>query len=187
MMLNDRDIEAPGPPLVSILRPGSYLIASIHTALNDSELMRFQRDLIDQVGRHRARGVIIDVAAVDVLDSFASLTLRTIVRTAALRGATIVIVGINPEVAFAMVQLGMRMESVHTAMDLDEGLLQLDALTAPAYARRGTDRTSSAPRSGLTLFQDRLRRVHLRTGWAQTSSPVTESANPPGSAALVRS
>src|SRR6476469_615552 len=143
MTLNHRDIEAPGPPLVSILRPGSYLIASIHTALNDSELMRFQRDLIDQVGRHRARGVIIDVAAADVLDSFASLTLRTIARTAALRGATIVIVGINPEVAFAMVQLGMRMESVHTAMDLDEGLVQLDALTAPADRRSGTNRTST--------------------------------------------
>ena len=141
-MLNDRDIEEPGPPLVSILRPGSYLIASIHTALNDSELMRFQRDLIDQVGRYRARGVIIDVAAVDVLDSFASHTLRTIARTATLRGATIVIVGINPEVAFAMVQLGMRMESVHTAMDLDEGLLQLDALTAPPDGRSGTGRSS---------------------------------------------
>ena len=146
MTLNYSDIEPPGPPLVSILRQGSYLIASIHTALNDSELTRFQHDLIAQVGRYRARGVIIDVAALDVLDSFAAHTLRTIARTAALRGASTVIVGINPEVAFAMVQLGMRMESVHTAMDLDEGLLQLDPLTAPAYGRRGTDRTSSRQR-----------------------------------------
>jgi len=143
MTLNDREIEAPRPPLVSILRQGSYLIASIHTALNDSELTRFQRDLIDQVGRYRARGVIIDVAALDVLDSFASHTLRTIARTATLRGASTVIVGINPEVAFTMVQLGMRMESVHTALDLDEGLVQLDALTAPADRRSGTNRTST--------------------------------------------
>ncbi len=142
MMLNDSEIGEPRPPLVSILRSGAYLVASIHIALNDSELTRFQRDLIAQVGRYRARGVIIDVAALDVLDSFASHTLRTIARTATLRGASTVIVGINPEVAFSMVQLGMRMESVHTALDLDEGLLRLDALTAPADGRRGTDRTS---------------------------------------------
>lgn len=58
--------DPPQPPLVSILRQGSYLIASIHTALDDSQLERFQRDLIDQVGRYRARGIIIDVAALDV-------------------------------------------------------------------------------------------------------------------------
>jgi len=142
MTLNYSDIEPPGPPLVSILRQGSYLIASIHTALNDSELTRFQHDLIAQVGRYRARGVIIDVAALDVLDSFAAHTLRTIARTATLRGASTVIVGINPEVAFTMVQLGMRMESVHTALDLDEGLLQLDALTAPPDRRLQAGRTS---------------------------------------------
>jgi rsbT antagonist protein RsbS len=143
MTLNYRDTEPPGPPLVSILRQGSYLIASIHTALNDSELTRFQHDLIAQVGRYRARGVIIDVAALDVLDSFAAHTLRTIARTAALRGANTVIVGINPEVAFTMVQLGMRLESVHTALDLDEGLLQLDALTAPAGRRPAAGPTST--------------------------------------------
>src|SRR6478609_5909944 len=143
MTLNDRETEPPRPPLVSILRQGSYLIASIHTALNDSELTRFQHDLIAQVGRYRARGVIIDVAALDVLDSFASHTLRTIARAATLRGATTVIVGINPEVAFAMVQLGMRMESVHTALDLDEGLLQLNTLTAPPDRRPEAGRTST--------------------------------------------
>ena len=55
-----------GPALVSILRQGDNLIASIHTALDDAEMVRFQRDLIEQIGQHRARGVIIDVAAVDV-------------------------------------------------------------------------------------------------------------------------
>ena len=59
-----------GPALVSILRQGSYLIASIHTALDDSQMVRFQADLIEQIGRYRSRGVIIDVAALDVLDSF---------------------------------------------------------------------------------------------------------------------
>ncbi|HWI00686.1 MAG TPA: hypothetical protein VNT27_10165, partial [Propionibacteriaceae bacterium] len=59
-----------GPALVSILRQGTYLIASIHTALDDSQMVRFQHDLIDQIGMHRSGGVIIDLAALDVLDSF---------------------------------------------------------------------------------------------------------------------
>lgn len=111
-----------GPALVSILRQGSYLIASIHTALDDSQMIRFQRDLIEQIGERRSRGVIIDVAALDVLDSFGSKTLRNISEMARLRGATTVIVGIQPEVAFAMVALGMGTGSVYTALDLEEGL-----------------------------------------------------------------
>src|SRR5215212_6756931 len=100
--------DAAGEPLrVSILRQGPYLIASIHTALDDSQLLRFQEDLVDQIGGLRARGVVIDVAALDVVDSFASRTLRDIGEMARLRGAVTVIVGIQPEVAYTMVQLGM--------------------------------------------------------------------------------
>ena len=115
-----------GPALVSILRQGSYLIASIHTALDDSEMVRFQHDLIDQIGERRASGVIIDVAALDVLDSFGSRTLRNIAEMARLRGAVTVIVGIQPDVAFAMVELGMDTGNVRTALDLEEGLAHLD-------------------------------------------------------------
>ncbi len=115
--------------LVSILRQGSYLIASIHTALDDEQLLRFQADLIEQIGSYRSRGVIIDVAALDVLDSYASRTLRNLAEMARLRGAVIVIVGIQPDVAFAMVQLGLGMGPVHTALDLEEGLAFLMALS----------------------------------------------------------
>jgi rsbT antagonist protein RsbS len=117
-----------GPALVSILRQGSYLVASIHTALDDSQMVRFRADLVDQIGRHRARGVIIDVAALDVLDSFASHTLRTIAEMARLRGAQTVIVGIQPAVALAMVALGMGTGDVATALDLEEGLAYLDGV-----------------------------------------------------------
>jgi rsbT antagonist protein RsbS len=115
-----------GPALVSILRQGAYLIASIHTALDDSEMLRFQHDLVERIGRDRARGVIIDVAALDVLDSFGSKTLRHIAEMARLRGAITVIVGIQPDVAFAMVMLGMGTGSVATALDLEEGLAFLN-------------------------------------------------------------
>jgi rsbT antagonist protein RsbS len=127
-----------GPRLFSILRQGPYLIASIHTALDDSQLSRFQEDLVQRIGQDRARGVVVDVAALDVLDSFASRTLRDIGAMARLRGAVTVIVGIQPEVAFAMVQLGMDTGSVVTALDLEEGIDTLDnALAAPATERRG--------------------------------------------------
>ena len=130
-----------GPALVSILRHGPYLIASIHTALDDSQMVRFQQDLVERIGVDRARGVIIDVGALDVLDSFGSRTLRNIAEMARLRGAHTVIVGIQPDVAVAMVMLGMGTGSVATALDLEEGLVLLDELVGTGgagQARAGT-------------------------------------------------
>ena len=126
----------PAPRLFSILRQGPYLIASIHTALDDSQLVRFQEDLVDQIGRCRARGVVIDVAALDVLDSFASRMLRDIGEMARLRGAVTVVVGIQPDVAFTMVRLGMDTGSVATALDLEEGLSSLEGLLNASQSRR---------------------------------------------------
>jgi rsbT antagonist protein RsbS len=114
-----------GPRLFSILRQGQILIASIHTALDDAQLQRFHEDLVEQIGRNRARGVIIDVAALDVVDSYATRTLRDIADVARLRGARTVVVGIQPDVAFVMVQLGMDTGSLVTALDLEEGLAHL--------------------------------------------------------------
>src|ERR687883_275362 len=124
----DGDVGLGEPLRVSILTQGAYLIASIHTALDDEQLRRFQVDLIEQIGRKRARGVIIDVAALDVLDSFGSRTLRDLAEVARLRGAETVIVGIQPEVAFAMVQFGIGLDPMHTALDLEEGLARLEEL-----------------------------------------------------------
>jgi rsbT antagonist protein RsbS len=123
--------------LVSILRQGDFLIASIHTALDDTELQRFQQDVVAQIGINRSLGVIVDVAALDVLDSYGSLTLRNLAHISRLRGAVTVIVGIQPDVAFAIVQLGMNVE-LHTALDLEEGLDLLERLTAGNRRGRST-------------------------------------------------
>jgi rsbT antagonist protein RsbS len=85
--------------------------------------------LSNKVGRFRSRGVIIDVTVLDVIDSFATRTLRAVAQMLKLRGAETVIVGIQPDVAFAMVQLGLTLEGVGTALDLEEGLAHLDRLT----------------------------------------------------------
>ncbi len=111
---------------VPILKQSPYLIATIQSALSDADLLSLRDSLTEQVGRFRSRGVIVDVTALDVLDSFASRTLRDIAYMVRLRGAETVIVGIQPEVAFAMVQLGITLEDIATALDLEEGLAYLD-------------------------------------------------------------
>jgi rsbT antagonist protein RsbS len=116
------------PLRVSILAQGAYLIASIHAALDDENFERFQHDLVERIAQKRSRGVIIDVAALDVLDSFGSRTLRDLGQVARLRGAETVVVGIQPEVAFAMVKFGINLDSMHTVLDLEEGLELLDEL-----------------------------------------------------------
>jgi rsbT antagonist protein RsbS len=110
---------------VPILKQGDVLIATFQAALSDADLNHLRRGLVHQVVKHRSRGVIVDVTAMDVMDSFASRTLREIAHMIRLRGAETVIVGIQPEVAFAMVQLGLTLEGVATALDLEEGLAYL--------------------------------------------------------------
>ena len=120
---------------VPILKQGLYLIASIQAALSDIDLVHLRDALAEKVGKFRARGVIVDVTVLDVMDSFASRTLRDLAHMTRLRGAETVIVGIQPEVAFAMVQLGLTLEGVDTALDLEEGLAFLDKKTKRHTAR----------------------------------------------------
>jgi rsbT antagonist protein RsbS len=114
---------------VPVLKQGDYLIASVQSVLSDADLLQLRDDLSERVGRFRSRGVIIDVTVLDVIDSFATRTLRAIAHMLKLRGAETVIVGIQPDVAFAMVQLGLTLEGVGTALDLEEGLAYLDRLS----------------------------------------------------------
>lgn len=123
--------------LVPILKQGQYLIASVQAALTDADLLTLRDALTDQVGTYRSRGVIVDVTSLDVMDSFACRTLSDLANMIKLRGAETVIVGIQPEVAFSMVQLGLKLEDVATALDLEEGL---------EFLNRKTARVSHAPK-----------------------------------------
>jgi rsbT antagonist protein RsbS len=122
---------------VPILKQGDTLIASVVSALTDEDLITLRDELAQRIGKVRARNVVIDVTALDVLDSFATRTLRGIALTARLRGAETVIVGIQPTVAIAMVRLGLRLDDIHTALDLEEGLQRLRHLLR-AGPRDGT-------------------------------------------------
>jgi rsbT antagonist protein RsbS len=112
---------------VPILKQRNYLIASVQAVLTDQDLINLRDRLVAQVGRFRSVGVILDVTGLDVMDSFSVRTLRDMAHMIRLRGADTVIVGIQPEVAFSMVQLGLSLEGVPTALDLEEGLAYLDA------------------------------------------------------------
>src|SRR5690348_8382132 len=111
----------------SILKQGNVLIASVQGSMTDADLAQMRDELVGDVRRYRSTGVIVDVSLLDVMDSFAARTLRGIAQMIKLLGATAIIVGIQPEVAFSMVQLGLTFEGINTALDLEEGLALLKA------------------------------------------------------------
>jgi rsbT antagonist protein RsbS len=113
---------------VAILRQGDYLIASILSDLSDSEVVELRNELAELVGRHRSRGLVIDVGALEVIDSFVARALRAIVLTVKLRGADTVIVGIQPDVAIAMVQFRLNLGPLRVALDLDAAKALLDRM-----------------------------------------------------------
>lgn len=112
---------------VPIMKQGDTLIASFQSALSDREWREFHVELMRRVAEHRARGVILDVAGLDLIDSYAARTLRSIAQTTQLRGANSLLVGIQPDAAFAMVQLGLtlHLHGMDTALDLEDGLAKL--------------------------------------------------------------
>lgn len=118
--------------MVPILKQGNCLIATIMAALSDEDMRHFREALLDRVVSSRARAVIIDVMAMDVLDSYATRTLREIAYMTKLRGARTVLVGVQPEVALTMVQLGLHLDDVATALDLEEGLAYIQRLNRRA-------------------------------------------------------
>jgi rsbT antagonist protein RsbS len=120
----------------SILKQNRYLIASVQGSMTDTDLVQLREELAADVRQYRSTGVVIDVGSLDVMDSFAVRTLRNIAQMVKLLGAQCVVVGIQPDVAFSMVQLGLTLEGTMTALDLEDGLALLaerDAETAAAH------------------------------------------------------
>ena len=104
---------------VPILRQGTWLIASVQEALTDEDLAELRAQLARRAGEGATEAVIIDVSFLDVVDSYAARTLSSIAQVSRLRGAETVVVGVQPEVAFAMSQLGLTLRDARTALDLD--------------------------------------------------------------------
>lgn len=117
---------------IPILKQRDCLVVSIPAELTDADLLALRTDLAERIGHQRIRGLVVDVSALDVLDSFSTRTLIVIAQASKLRGANTVVVGIQPGVAFAMVQLGLSLDGVRTALDLEDGLAWLETKRRPA-------------------------------------------------------
>jgi rsbT antagonist protein RsbS len=120
--------------LVPIMKQGNFLIASIQGALSDAELVALRDQLVGKVRQFRSSAVLIDVTVLDIMDSFAARTLRSIANMTKLLGAKTIVVGIQPDVALSMVQLGLTLEGTIIALDLEDGLSVLQK-----HGGRGND------------------------------------------------
>ena len=119
---------------VPILRQGDVIIASIQGSLTDRDMLDLQNRILEELVSINAKGVIVDVSVLDVLDSFATRTLCDLASAAQLRGAQCVIVGVQPEVALSMVLLGLTFKGVPSALNLDAGLALIRKSYGPADA-----------------------------------------------------
>lgn len=109
---------------IPILRIGDTLIASIQTELRDAVAEAFQEDLLASIEKHGARGLVVDISGLDVVDSYVAHVLANTGRMARLMGTRTVLVGMRPEVAATLIRMGFTID-VETALDLEEGLILL--------------------------------------------------------------
>jgi len=118
---------------IPILRVEGFLIASVQQSLDDAAVLAFEQSLLERVAAESALGVVIDITAVDVVDSFMARTLNDIALAVGLLGAKVAVVGIQPPAAITLVKIGFTIPRAITALDLEKGL---QALRAAASAER---------------------------------------------------
>ncbi|WP_326820876.1 STAS domain-containing protein [Streptosporangium sp. NBC_01756] len=113
---------------VPVLKLGDILIVSIQIDLQDQSVLALQEDLADRVVATGARGVIIDITAVEIVDSFIGRMLATIAAISRMLDAETVVVGMRPAVAITLVELGLSLGGVRTALNLEKGVALLNHL-----------------------------------------------------------
>jgi rsbT antagonist protein RsbS len=123
-------------PRVPILRIGETLIATVQEDLYDRDALELQETLTGELERTGARGVLLDVSVVETVDSYLGRILRDIALGARLLGASTVVVGIQPAVAVTLVELGLELHGVRTALNPEKGMALLQRLLR-AEQRRG--------------------------------------------------
>lgn len=122
---------------IAILRMGEFLLVSIQVDMHDRLATRLQDELAHEIVRTRARGVLIDVSALDTLDSFIARALANIALTSSLLDAETVLVGIQPAVAITLVEMGVQLEGLRTALNVDRGMDMLREALAETASSAG--------------------------------------------------
>jgi rsbT antagonist protein RsbS len=110
---------------IPILKMGEFLLVTIQVDMHDRLALSLQDDLTGQIVKHRAHGVLIDISALEIVDSFIGRTLASIASMAHLLDAETVVVGMQPAVAITLVELGLPMRGIRTALDVEKGMLAL--------------------------------------------------------------
>jgi len=115
---------------IPILRIGKLLLVSIQVDMHDEVALNLQDDLTTAVTRHNAKGVLIDISAVEMVDSFIARVIGNLSSMCRILDATTVVVGMQPAVAITLVELGVSIEGVRTALNVERGMELLQSLIA---------------------------------------------------------
>lgn len=110
---------------IPILKLHNYLLVSIQTEIDDNTAIQFQEDLLNKIHKSGSSGVVIDLTSVEIIDSYIAKVLGDVVTMSDLMGAKVVLTGIQPAVAMTLIDLGIHMRNVPTALDLEQGLIKL--------------------------------------------------------------
>lgn len=110
---------------IPILKLHEYLLISVQVDLDDQTAMQFQEDLLSKIHESGATGVVLDLTSVDIIDSFIAKVLGDVVSMADLMGAKVVFTGIQPAVSMTLIDIGIHLQDVPTALDLEQGLIKL--------------------------------------------------------------
>lgn len=122
---------------IPILKMGSVLLVSIQVDMHDQLALTLQDDLTDRIVKTHARGVLIDISSLEVVDSFIGRTLGNMAAMSKVLDAETVVVGMRPAVAITLVELGMSLSGVRTALNVERAMEMLQAATADGHATAG--------------------------------------------------
>jgi rsbT antagonist protein RsbS len=123
---------------IPVLKMGQYLLVTVQVDMHDRLALALQDDLMDQIRKHRARGVLLDISALDVVDSFIGRTIGNIAGMARVLGASTVVTGMRPAVAITLVELGLSWRGVRTALTVERGMDLLRAIVDREEGGGGT-------------------------------------------------
>ena len=124
---------------IPILKMGPFLLVTIQVDMHDQLALVLQEDLTNRISREGSQGVLIDISSLDVVDSFIGRMIANISSMARVLDAETVVTGMQPSVAITLVELGLTLEGVHTALSVEKGMELLRGRVA-ARARKGAPR-----------------------------------------------
>ncbi len=113
---------------IPVMKVGENLLASIQVDTTDEMAINLQEDILNKLESTRARGVLIDISTVDIMDSFLARTFSATAKMASIKDAVVVIVGMQPAVAMTLVEFGLKLEGIHTALNVDRGMELLESI-----------------------------------------------------------